>query len=815
MIRTSLALARIGGLVAVFLAVLGGMALVTGTGVVVESGLRSSVTAQRLVNADLVVAARQSMPRKEDLPVALPERAVVPASLVTRLARVPGVAKAVGDIGFPTAAVPGPSAGDPAVAGHGWSSVALAGRVKEGRPPAGPGEVAVRFGEVGDMVRLVVAGQPGTYRVTALVEAPGMYFADAVAAELAGRTAGPRANTVDLVALRLAPGAGLEAVQDRLAGLLGDRYQVAAGRFKGDVEAPGTAAARGLLVALAGSIAGISLLVVGFVVGGSLSLAINRQRRDLALLRAAGATPRQVRRLVAVQGLAAAGAGMIPGAFLGYYLAGRFGDLLVAKGVLPAELPLTYDPLPSVAAALLLGAVVRVAAWAAALRVSRISPVAGVAQSRSEPREPSRARTGAGLLLMLAAGVLSVLPLLLRSEVAVIGPANAALLAVIGLALAGPRLVQVLTGVLADRLPAGVSAALWLAVRNSRGYALRTAGAVAALGMVVTLGVSFTYSQTTVMAAKADEVAAALRGLRVVTAEGLGGIPHGLAAELRAVPGVAAAEVATTTVLTRGLAFGDDPGLDARAALVLGPDADGVVGLEVARGSLGALRGASIALDERLGEIGQTRELVMGDGVPVKARVVATYRRALGFGPVVVSRDLAAGHTTTGLASAILVRPAGANLDVVLARWPGTRPSSGLPWASAGTVPAEVMVNLVVLFVLLGYVLVAVANRLVVTTTARRAEFGALRRLGATPGQLARMVRWEALVIAVLAAGSGLALSAVPLGMLSVGFLGRPWPAGPWWLVPAFSLMVAAVVWLAYGLTTRRRGTADPGPRRG
>lgn len=811
MIRTSLSLARIGGLVAVFLAVLGGMALVTGTGVIVESGLRSSVTAQRLVHADLVVAARQSLPRKEDLPVALPERATVPTSLVTRLTRVPGVASAVGDLSFPAADIAGPSTGDPAAAGHGWSSVELAGRVWEGRPPAGPGEVALPRGRLGDEVRLVVAGRPGTYRVTALVDAPGMYFADAVAAELRGK-----ANTVDLVALRLAPGTSVETVTERLAGLLGERYQVAAGRFKGDAEAPGTAAARGLLVALAGSIGGISLLVVGFVVGGTLSLAVNGQRRDLALLRAAGATPRQVRRLVAIQGFAAAGAGMIPGAFLGYYLAGRFGDLLVAKGVLPAELPLTYGPLPAVAAVLLLAGVVRVAAWTAALRVSRISPVAGVAESRSEPREPSRARTGAGLLLMLAAGVLSMVPLLLRSEVAVIGPANAALLAVIGLALAGPRLVQMLTGLLAERLPDRASAMLWLAVRNTRGYALRTAGAIAALGMVVSLGVSFTYSQTTVMAAKADEVAAGLRGLRVVTAAGLGGIPHGLAAELRAVPGVSGvAEVATTSVLTRGLAFGDEPGLDVRTAMVLGPDADGLVGLDVAGGSLGALRGPAIALDARLGQVGDTRELVMGDGVPVKARVVATYRRALGFGPVVVSRDLAAGHTTTGLASAILVRPAGANVDAVLARWPGTRPSPGLPWASAGSVPAEVVVNLVVLFVLLGYVLVAVANRLVVTTIARRAEFRALRRLGATPGQLARMVRWEALVIAVLAAGSGLALSAVPLGMLSVGFLGRPWPAGPWWAAPAFTLMVAAVVWLAYALTTRRRGMAGPGPRRG
>ncbi|NUR89513.1 MAG: ABC transporter permease, partial [Nonomuraea sp.] len=139
MIRTSLALSRIGGLAAVFFAVLGGMALVVATGVIAESGLRSGVAARRLVHADVVVSARQSLPRKEDLPVALPERAVLPASLITRLAGFPGVAEATGDVSFPAAVVGGPVAeGDPATSGHGWSSLALAGSVRAGRAPRGP-----------------------------------------------------------------------------------------------------------------------------------------------------------------------------------------------------------------------------------------------------------------------------------------------------------------------------------------------------------------------------------------------------------------------------------------------------------------------------------------------------------------------------------------------------------------------------------------------------------------------------------------------------------------------------------------------------
>ncbi|WP_326820267.1 ABC transporter permease [Streptosporangium sp. NBC_01756] len=817
MIRTSLALSRIGGLAAVFFAVLGGMALVVATGVIAESGLRSRVAAQRLVHADVMVSARQSLPRKEDLPVALPERAVLPASLITRLTGFPGVAETTGDVSFPAAVVRSsdvPAAeGDPATAGHGWSSLALAGSLRAGRAPRGSGEVALPRGRLGQEVRLVAGGRSGVYRVTALVDAPGLYFPDTAAADLAGRTSGPRANTVDLVALRLDPGADIEAVAAELRTLLGERYEVATGFLLGDAESPGMAAARGLLIVLSGSIGGISLLVVGFVVGGSLSLSINRQRRDLALLRAAGATPRQVRRLIAIQAAVAGAAALPLGIVFGYHLAGRFGGLLVSAGALPATLPLVYSPLPTAAAALLLAAVVRGSAWASSLRASRVPVPAALAESRSEPREPSKARTAVGMLLLPASLVLSIVPLLVRTEAAVIGPANAALLAVIGLALAGPHLVRTAAGALADHLPARTSAAAWLAVNNTRGYALRTAGAVAAMGMVVTLGLSFTLTQTTIMTSKADEAALGMRGVRAITADRLGGVPHGLESEVRATPGVrAAASIATTTVLTRQFAFGDDAGLQDRTALVLGPDASAVIDLDVAHGSLSDLRGAAIAVDERVGAVGESRALVMGDGVAVRARVVATYRRALGFGPLIVSRDLADGHTTTGLAAAILVRPAASgapDFAALLARWPGVEMSATPLIMRSGGFPAEVVVNLAVLVVLLGYVLVMVANRLVATTTARREEFRALLRLGATPGQLRRMLSWEAVLTAGAAAGAGVVLAAVPLTTLSVSFLGRPWPAGSWWLVPVCVLLVGAVAWPATVLPARRVCVGD------
>ncbi|NRQ40338.1 hypothetical protein HII36_52235, partial [Nonomuraea sp. NN258] len=76
MTRLALAMARIGGLMVVFVAVVGGMALVTAAGVSVDSAFRSQPPV-RLSGADVVISARQTISRKEDLPVALPERATV------------------------------------------------------------------------------------------------------------------------------------------------------------------------------------------------------------------------------------------------------------------------------------------------------------------------------------------------------------------------------------------------------------------------------------------------------------------------------------------------------------------------------------------------------------------------------------------------------------------------------------------------------------------------------------------------------------------------------------------------------------------
>ncbi|MGW4546754.1 FtsX-like permease family protein [Streptomyces violaceorubidus] len=828
---------RITALLAVACAVLGGAALITTTGVLAESGLRSQLPPGRLGGADVVVAAEQEFHPSGDLPLALPERATVPASLVDRLAGLPGVTAAVGDIGFPAALVDGRGrpvsvARDPGTAGHGWSSTRLlAGARIEGRAPSGAKTVAVDAAAglaVGDRVRVVANGRPAAaYRVSALVDAPGaeggVYFADRTAAALAGREAGgggPRAGTVDLIGLRAADGAGARVAAAVRAEVAGTGLEVTTGADRGDAVAPGVGSARSLLVLLAGSLGGIVLLITGFVVAGALGVTIAGQRRDLALMRAVGATPKQIRRLAAAQSTVVAVIALAPGVAAGYLLAGRFRDLLVGRGVLPAELPLSVSPLPALATLLLVVAAVRLSARCAAWRTSRMPATEAVAESRSEPRAPSRGRTTAGGLLILGACALSVVPLLSRTVLGASVTSIAGILAAIGLAMSGPALVRSAGEAVVRRLRPGTAAPTWLALSNIRAYALRLSGVVGPLAMGVVFVLTYVLAQSTVRAATAEDTRTGTLAQYELTAPSLGGLPEGTLSAVRDLPGVRAAEPAGTTTVVWEYEELGEPAVESASAMILAPGARDVVDLGVTDGDLDRLTGATVAVS---GEAARTRgaglgervRLVLGDGARVDARVVAVYERGLGFGPVVLSRELAAGHTTTGLDRRALVRTdgtreAGQALAALAADRPGLAVASTAPDATGADTPPEVWINLAVVVVLLGYLLLSIANKLVAATAQRRTEIAALCLVGTTPRQIRAMMRREAAVIAAAALVSGLLLSAVPLALLGQGFLGRPWPAGPAWLLPAVAATVVLTSYLTIELPTRHALRTPP-----
>ncbi|GAB3444245.1 hypothetical protein GCM10027570_13470 [Streptomonospora sediminis] len=423
--------------------------------------------------------------------------------------------------------------------------------------------------------------------------------------------------------------------------------------------------------------------------------------------------------------------------------------------------------------------------------------------------------------------VLGATPLFIDSRMGMVGTATASMLAVIGLALAGPALVRAVTGAIARRLPARTSTLTWLAVHNLHGHAYRVAGAVASLAMAVAFTLGYAYAQTTPVAAAAMQQSEGALAQYQVSAPGLGGVPEEAVAAVRDAPGVAAAVASTPTsvVWSHRMFANDFDTYEVLSAGAIGPGAAQAIDPEATAGGLDRLDGDTVALSasyarQREVGVGDTAEFRMGDGARVSAEVVALYERDLGFGQVLVADDLASGHVTGGLPATLLVRAqpgqesaVGDALDTVAAEHPGLRvgPAAGSQGASSGSaeLPADAILNFVVLSALLGYMLMSVANRLAAQTLQRGGEVASLRSIGMTPAQVRALLRRESAMLAVGAIAAGAVAVVVPLVMAGIGFLGRPWPGGPVWLLPAAAGVVALLAWLSVEIPARRLVAAE------
>ena len=208
---------------------------------------------------------------------------------------------------------------------------------------------------------------------------------------------------------------------------------------------------------------------------------------------------------------------------------------------------------------------------------------------------------------------------------------------------------------------------------------------------------------------------------------------------------------------------------------------------------------------------------MLGDGTRARAKVVAIYSRALGFGDALLAPELAAGHQTSPLLTTILVRtgdPAAVarRLRAFAPRYPGLRVSDRASVATVTDADRETNRWLGPLFVALifAFTSIAVVNTLTMIALQRGRELGLLRLVGGTPGQVRSMARWEAGLIVVMGLGLGLAIAATALLPLSHALTGSIRPHVPLDQLAAILGVSAALALLALALPTRRALRARP-----
>jgi putative ABC transport system permease protein len=320
--------------------------------------------------------------------------------------------------------------------------------------------------------------------------------------------------------------------------------------------------------------------------------------------------------------------------------------------------------------------------------------------------------------------------------------------------------------------------------------------------LTVALSCTFLFSSTTIEHATSQQLQAGLTGQLAITGAGPG-LPAAALSDARATQGVRSAVALTSTTLGPSLGA-----TDILPAQVLTGGQGGGLDVGVTSGSLSALHGETIALGRHVADgaharVGDRVAIMLGDGTPAHATVVAIYSRELAFGDALLAPELAAGHQTTPLLNEILIQagqPAAvaARLEALRQRYPGLHVSGTASLITANDANNELDHWFGPFFVVMIFVFtsIAVLNTLILVALRRRRELALLRLVGATTRQVQSMARWEAILIIAIGLGVGLAITATALLPLSHAFTGglRPYtPAGWFAAILGVSALLALV----------------------
>jgi putative ABC transport system permease protein len=679
--------------------------------------------------------------------------------------------------------------------------------IEVGRPPEADDEVVLdRFSadqgelDVGD--RAQVIGET-SIEVTVVgiatfgdTDSPGGSTNVMFTTDAAQRYVGEEGR-FDAISLRADPGLSEDAIRDRVATQVPGDVEVLTGaevtEEQQDAFAEGLGFFRTFLVAFAV----IALFVGIFIIYNTFNILVAQRVREMALLRAVGASRRQVLGSVvleaAVVGLVAGALGLVAGVAIAAGLKALFGAI-------GFDLPsgsLVVTP-TTIVVAFVVGLVVSVlSALVPALRASRVPPVAAM-RDVAVDRPHSVVRVVAGALLTVISALLIANGLFGDVDNPLLVVGVGALGLVIGIAVLGPLFagpVSRVIGAPVARLR-GVSGRL--ARLNAARNPSRTSTTAAALMIGVTLVAFITVVAASFKASFEETLAGAVKGDFVVDSGTFGagsGLPPELADRIRELPEV---DLVGSVRFLLMEVEGDGETVGAITPEAAGPLFD--VGL--VEGRYEDLDATGIAVfQDKAEELG----LGLGDAVPV--RFVETGEQQLTVRAIFEDQDLV-GDWFVGqavaeanvadqfdfqdyvqLAPGVTAEEGRRALETVVDDYPTADLLNQEEYRAAQTQPIDQILGLV--YVLLSFsvviALIGIANTLALSVLERTRELGLLRAVGMTRPQMRSMVRWESVVIALLgtllgivlgsffgwatvtaASDEGLGVLRVPVGQLAI-----------------------------------------------
>lgn len=513
--------------------------------------------------------------------------------------------------------------------------------------------------------------------------------------------------------------------------------------------------------------AGVSLVVGTFLIINTFSILVAQRSRELALLRALGASRRQVNRSVLAEALGIGLVGSTLGVAGGWLLARGLSALVAAFGADFSSA--SYDlTVPAVVASYVVGIVVTTAAaYGPARRASRIAPVAAMRDDVALPETSMRRRVVVGTLLVVA-GVASMAAGLLDLGGDVLIEIGGGMLAVlIGVALLSPLVARPVISVFALAYrPFGAVGRL--AAENSRRNPRRTAATASALMVGLALMAMMSIFGASASASTDETFKTAYRSQLIISNAVGTPFSPAVAEQAREIDGVqtvASLRFAQADVEGGGTAFmiGVDPE-DYAAAMADVPFFAGALD-DLGPGRI--LIGQKQAEDLGVG-LGDDVEVTFQGGEQT-LEVAGIFDQAGGIpSSWVVTQDTLAEAGVRPLDMMVfLVQEPGADLDRITADveqitedLPTVKLQSLQGFADEQRAQTDqflafvnVLLALSVLIAVLG-----VVNTLALSVIERTREVGLLRAIGMSRRQLRTMVRLESIVIAVFGALLGVTM---------------------------------------------------------
>lgn len=718
----------------------------------------------------------------------------VPTSLLATVRAVPGVKDAVGDIFRNGATLIGsngkPIGGNgPPTFGASWitDSAISPYHLRSGRPPTQSTDVVVDAGTaaknnltVGELIPIVfqggveqhftITGIAGYGSSDNLGGATIVLFSNATAAQVMNAQ-----GKYDSILVSAESGVTDVVLRERIAQALPSYAEAETGQQAAQEAEQSTEDTISTFIGTPLLVfAFISLFVGSFLIINTFNILVAQRTRELALLRALGATRAQVLRSVLIEaaltGLVASILGFGVGILIAKLLLSFFGSASTAGITL---LPRTFI------VAVLVGTIVTViAASLPARRATKISPVEALAEALPETQPLPRRRIAIGVVIfVLGCAALGVG--LFTSSDAKLQLIGVGFLAVfIGVALLAPLLVVPVAIVLGWPVRRLRGAAGMLAGENARRNPRRTALTAAALMIGLALVTMVAVLTNSLKVSTDNAIEGAFRSSFIVFTEGPDFSTQAaqtLAAD-RALSDVT--EVRGTSVLiggsSEGIAAIDPTNLGRVLSLnMVSGDASAIASTDTAIVDLTEATASNVHL-------GQMVTFDFPQGSPVRIRVGGIYTANALVSGYIVSIATMAPQVPTPLDDILLANAAPgvsehqaeAALDHDVSAFPLLKAMSRSEYRAFVGQSLDTFLNLI--YVLLAFAIIiavlGIANTLILSVLERTREIGVLRALGMTRSQTRSMVRWESVIISLLGAVLGLGVG-LGLGIAVTGSL--------------------------------------------